>query len=185
MNKVRLPNPTPIVADGAIATTRVGEGRLIPALILDCDENRSLHNLIVIHTDTPPGDVTVTWGRPSRFDKSTVYLVLEFKRPIAAKSVLAFNIAKLGGVVDAILHARGVYLQSKDFAHTVSSGLNNPKILVEIPSSAVLPDWDRLYQDALVKQFRHHGFSRKEAKQASIEHMSRFRELRHGRMKGE
>ncbi len=184
MNKVRVPTPVPIIADGAIATTRVGEGRLIPALILDCDENRALHDLIVIHEDTPPGDVTVTWGRASRFDKSTVLLVLEFKKPVHTKAVLSFNVAKQGGVVDAIIHARGVYLQSKDFGQTVSSGLNNPKILVEIPASATFPDWNSLYQDALVRQFRRHGFSRKEAKQAAAEHISRLRELWHSRMKG-
>jgi hypothetical protein len=183
MNKGKLQKPTPIVADGAIATTGVGEGRLVPALILDCDENRTLHELIVLHEDTPPGDVLVTWGRP-RFDKSVALLVLEFKRPIHTKVVLSFDVAKQGGLVDGIIHARGVYLQSKDFGHTVSAGLNNPKILVEIPASATYPGWDSQYQDVLVKQFKRHGFSRTEAKQAATEHMVRLRELWHSRMRG-
>jgi len=178
-----LSKPTPIVADGAIATTSIGEGRLVPALILDCDDNRALHELIILHEETPPGDVLVTWGRP-RFDKSVAFLVLEFKRPIHVKVVISFDISKQGGLVDAIIHARGVYLQSKDFGQTVSAGLNNPKILAEIPASATLPGWDSQYQGVLVKQFKRHGFSRKEAKQAAAEHMARLRELWHTRMKG-
>lgn len=179
LTKVELTNPLSIVADGAVAQFDVGEGRLIPALILDCDKNRALHDLIVIHEQTPPGDVSATWARRI-LDKSEIFLALEFEKPVHTKAVIRFDVLKQGVLVDGIISARGVYLQAQDFSPAVSAGLDKPRILVEV--AATFPGWNALYHATLVKKYRRSGYSRTEAKQAATEHIARLRDLWHRRM---
>ncbi|WP_041366650.1 hypothetical protein [Methylophaga frappieri] len=172
----------PIISDGAIATHEIGEGRMVPVLVVDCTERVELRDLIYAHEYSPPGDVTVTWAVLKR-DKSSVALLLEFSRPSALEVLLQFNIKKQGGVVDGILHANALYLQPSESGLKVVDGLDKGKILVEIPDTGFLPDWEKLYTNNLVKTFKKSGFSRREAKEAAEQHKSMLREIWSKRMK--
>ena len=50
-------HPVPILADAAIATEKIGNGKLIPVLILDTSERPDVAELIRIHAHLPQGDV--------------------------------------------------------------------------------------------------------------------------------
>lgn len=89
----------PIVHDGAIATHDIGEGRMVPVLIVDCSDKIELRDLIYAHEESPPGDVTVTWAIPKQ-EKNQVLLLLEFSKPSVLEVLLQFDIEKQGGVVD-------------------------------------------------------------------------------------
>ena len=67
--KARIPartereaRPVRIVWDAAIATTIIGDGRLIPLLIIDASERPDVSELVRIHKHLPPGDVICQWG---------------------------------------------------------------------------------------------------------------------------
>lgn len=171
-----------IVSDGAIATHEIGEGRMVPVLVVDCNEKVELRDHIYAHEDSPPGDVTVTWATPKR-DKNNVALFLEFSRPSVLEVLLQFNIKKQGGVVDGILHANALYLQPSESGMKVVDGLEKGKILVEIPDTGFFPDWEKLYTGILVKMFKKSGFSKKEARNAAEQHKSMLREIWSRRMK--
>jgi len=181
IGKIELQHLVPIVGDGAIGHPNWGDGRLIPVLIVDCTNHPALHDLILIHSETPPGDVVTRWGR-SIFDKKHVYLTLTFARPVATSASFCFNVTKQGGLVDLIINTRGVYLQPLTSGAKVLEGMDRPKIIVEIPSSATLPGWEDIYQRSLVKGYRKHGYSRAEAKEATTQHLARIRELSSMRM---
>lgn len=176
IGKIEIRHIVPIVGDGAIGNPDIGEGRLIPVLILDCKNHSTLHDLILIHADTPPGDVVVTWGRRI-FDKKHVYLTLDFSRPVVTSAALCFDISKQGGLVDWIINARAVYLQPLASGTKVSEGLDQPKIVVEIPPETALSNWGAIYKNSVIKTYRKGGCTRAEAKEAAEQHLARLREL--------
>lgn len=181
IGKIDIRHLVPIVGDGAIAHPDIGEGRLIPVLIVDCENHPALLDLILIHADTPPGDVVVRWGRRI-FDKKNVYLTLDFARPVLTSASLCFNVAKQGGLVDWIINARGVYLQPSASGTKVSEGIDQPKIVVEIPPETTLPRWESIYRNSVIRTYRKGGCTRAEAKEATAQHLARLRELSAKRM---
>lgn len=185
MNKPRViakASEVPIVSDGAIATHSVGEGRMVPVLVVDCAEKIELRDLIYAHKDSAPGDVNVTWAIPKR-DKNKVALLLEFSRPSVLEVLLQFDVKKQGGLVDGILHAHALYLQPTESGIKVVEGLDKGKIIVEIPDTGFMDTWERIYSDSLAKTFKKSGFSKKEAKEAAEQHKGMLREIWSRRMR--
>ena len=90
-------DPVPVVADGSIATVAVGDGRMIPLLILDTSKRPDIEDMVKVHHHMgSQGDVTSVWGRPDRFfDTGTVRLLLTFERPSRCQVLLQFDIKKI------------------------------------------------------------------------------------------
>lgn len=167
-----------IVSDGAIAMPDIGDGRLIPVLVIDCDSRRDLYDMVLAHEDTPPGDVTVTWARHLfSFNTKRVYLIIEFKKPVETEAIIEFDIEKYGGIADLIIHARSFYFQPKDSGTRVMEGLDKPKILIEVPYGAKLNDWDSILYSYLMKKFRKQGANKKEAAIAAQNHLKNWRKM--------
>lgn len=177
--KVSRSEFVPIVGDGGIACSDVGEGRFIPVLILDCANKKDLYDLILIHGNTPPGDVTTTWAL-RRFDKKHIYLKLEFARPAVVVAYISFTLEKYAGLVEGIMKSRAVYLQPQQSGSKVIEGIDKPKIVVEVTSK--LDKWPSIYCDAVETKYRKAGHGRKQAKVLAREYMSRSSELWSRRM---
>lgn len=174
--RMNIPKPIQIVRDGAIAMPDIGDGRLIPVLIVDCDSRRDLYDMVRTHQDTPPGDVTVTWAR-KLLSKKCVYLFIDFKKPVETQATIEFDIAKYGGTADLIINARAFYFQPKDSGERVLDGLDKPKILIEVPYEAKLDDWDEILSNHLIKRFREQGATKKEAIEAAKNHLAYLRSI--------
>ncbi|HDL01908.1 MAG TPA: hypothetical protein ENH23_06720 [candidate division Zixibacteria bacterium] len=166
----------PIINDGAIATNSLGEGRLVPVLVVDCSEKVELRDLIYAHKNLIPGDVISTWALP-KYNKKQALLLLEFSKPSNLEVVLQFDIEKQGILVDAILHANALYLQPSESGSRVIDGLTNGKIIVEIPDTGFFPTWEKYYTKNIVKKFKKSGFSKSEALKAAKQHMAMLREI--------
>ncbi|MEC5399607.1 hypothetical protein [Uliginosibacterium sp. H1] len=166
----------PLVSDGAIANPDVADGRLIPVLIIDCSSRPEIYDLVLLHKSAPPGDVKVMWGRKI-FSKKNIYLVIESVRPVSTKFGIRFCMSKHAGVVDGVIHARGFYLQPLQSGRRVLDGLDEPKILVEVPDSAMLNDWHAMHHASVVKTYRQQGASRGAARKLADEHLQRLSEL--------
>lgn len=171
----------PIVGEGAISDPDWGNGRLIPVLILDCSVHQPLEDLILVHQDTPPGDVTTTWSR-KLLNKNEVFLNFEFSRPVETKATVAFDLSSHGGLIDCIINVRGVYLQPLTSGPKVSEGLGKPKILVEVPPTSTFPGWNDLYTDSIEKFYRKRGLSKAQAQLAAKDHIARLREIQFRRL---
>ncbi|MGK0270499.1 MAG: hypothetical protein ACI88H_001145 [Cocleimonas sp.] len=163
----------PIISDGAIATSDAGDGRAIPVLVLDCENHKDLLNLIYLHENSPPGDVDCTWGA----NKAYAFLLLRFNKPSEVDVGIKFDLSRQANLADGIVQSRGVYLQPRESGTRVSCGLDNPKILIEVPPLTKLDDWDQRLHDSIVKSMRREGLSRKQAKLASVEALMRSREF--------
>lgn len=180
--KISESSTVPIISDGAIATQEIGEGRMVPVLVVDCSEKVELRDLIYAHEYSPPGDVTVTWATP-RWSKRMVLLLLKFSKPSTLEVLLKFDVKKQGGVVDGILHANALYLQPSESGTKVVDGLGKGKILVEIPDTGFFPEWEKIYSNTLTKEFKKSGFSKREARDAEKQHKAMLREIWSRRMR--
>jgi hypothetical protein len=176
IHNLREARPLRIVADAAIATTILGEGRLIPLVILDTTDRADVEELIRVHQHLSPGDAECQWGSLDHF-KGKLALMLTFKRPAELVMILEFDIVKQGILVDQTLTARGVYLQSGRDGDRFLSNPDAPKILVEIPDTGFHEFWNQLFHDHIMKQMRKRGLSRKQAKEAATELIKKMREF--------
>jgi len=174
--------PVPIVADGAIATTILGEGRLIPVLIIETSARPDIDELVTALQRPPPGDATSRWGR-LHWHKRSVVLVLSFERPSQVGIVLEFNIADQGILVDSILTSKALYLQPGRLGDRLSSSLESPRIFVEVPDLGFKSEWDRMWPKAIAAKLRQSGLSRTKAKEAAEKAISMMRDVERFRMR--
>lgn len=166
-----------ILQVGAIGNPSVGDGRMLPFLTLDTSTNPDIDHLIELHSDTTVlGDVTCTWcWRP--LNRSSVYLKLDFSRPVSTRTHLEFPVATKGYVVDWILTVRGLYLQSSKYGQYASEGFGKPAIVVEVPSSATFPIWQKLYKRVLTKRFKKQGLKGGQIHTAIADYKAMQREI--------
>lgn len=177
-SKTELPvsSVVPIIDDGIIASQSVGEGRMIPVVIMDCSEMVELRDLIYAHEEIMPGDVECSWATLLR-DKSKVILLLKFTKPANLEVSLQFSIEKQSSIVDGILIANGLYLQPSESGLKVSEGLQKKKILVEIPEIGFSLKWEELYTEMLIKKFKKSGFSKSNATESAEKYKMKMRLL--------
>jgi hypothetical protein len=174
--------PVRIVADAAIATRNLGEGRLIPLVILDTAERPDIEELIRIHEYITPGDVEIQWAKLKN-SEGTVALILSFKRPSELIVVIDFDIVKLGILVDQILTSKGLYIQAGRDGDRFKTKPDAKKIIIEIPDTGFLKTWDQLFHSNIVKDMRKNGLGRQQAKNAAtmfINELRKFGKLRMG-----
>lgn len=158
--------PVPVVADGAIATVVLGEGRLIPLLILDTSKRPDIEDMVMAHKILPPGDVKIQWGCIRKLE-NTVLLILQFQRPSEISIILDFNVTNQGILVEQILKAKSLYLQPGRAGDRLSTTMDKPKIIVEVPDSGFQKEWKKIWLKELTKMFRTKGLRRGEAKLAA------------------
>lgn len=175
----REKRPLRVIADAAVATVNVGDGRLIPLLIIDASERPDIQELVRVHAHVSPGDVECQWGQLEG-SEGKVNLILSFKRPAEMIAILEFDITKEGGIVDIIVHARGLYIQPGRDGDRLSTTPDAPKILVEVPDTGFSQIWDDMFHRFIMKDLRRNGLSRQQAKQAAsrfIEEWRRFSQV--------
>lgn len=179
--------PVPIVADAGIATVTVGDGRMIPLLILDTSNRPDIDDMVMAHKHMQgQGDAGAQWGRPNTFfDTGVVSLILTFVKPSRCLILLSFEIGKYGGLVDQIIHSQGLYIQPGKPGERLSTAFDHPRVLVEVPSREFQPEWDRMLRKATRKRFqREHEMSRAEAKLATEKFITEWRDLSSKRIRG-
>jgi hypothetical protein len=178
----REARPVRIVWDAAIATTIIGDGRLIPLLIIDASERPDVSELVRIHKHLPLGDVICQWGDLDAGD-GKIDLFLRFERPVELVLILQFDVVRQGGLVDYILIAKAVYIQPGREGDRFVASMDNPRILVEIPDTGFQEEWNRMFHKHILLDLRRRGLSRKEAKLAATRFIEEWREFGRFRMK--
>jgi hypothetical protein len=185
--KIRIPDqssarPVPIVSDAAIARVILGEGRLIPLLILDTSERPDIEDLVKAQEQLPPGDVRSQWGRVSR-SKRKLALILNFERPSNVFMLLEFDVVEQGVLIESILTARALYIQPGRYGERLSSTFDHARILIEVPELGFRQEWRNIWQKELTKYFRKRGLERGHAQEAAQTVMSEMHKISRFRMR--
>jgi hypothetical protein len=165
-----------IVGDGAIATSGVVEGAMIPVVIVDTNLRPDIDELIRVHEYFSPGDVEIQWGREGK-DKKIVSLYIFFQRPVEAIAIINFDISRQGILVEQILATRAFYLQAGRLGDRVSETLDNPKIAIDVPDTGFRTEWDRLFLKSTVSKMRAQGLSRHQSKQVAKDAINEIRKI--------
>lgn len=173
--------PVRIVWDAAIAAGVIGDGRLIPLVILDTSDRPDVAELIRVHQHLTPGDAACQWGQLEG-SKGKMALLLTFSRPAETILILEFDIVRQGVLVDQILIAKALYVQSGKEGDRFVTTMDAPKILVEVPHTGFEKEWDRIFERRISKEFRGQ-LNRQEAKNAAREFIRSLRAVGQLRMK--
>lgn len=167
-----------IVADGGMAHPLIGEGRMIPAVVIDVETNVGINELIRLHLEgTQPGDTKLHWFLPNTFfSPKSVFLSLEFSRPMEVSFGIEFELSRHSNLIDGIIHSRAFYLISGKVGDKVSKQIGNG-ILVEVPNMSFDKRWNELFKIALKKKYKLRGASKKEANKYVDEHIKSIRDV--------
>lgn len=171
-----------IVGDAAIATVKVGHGRLIPLIIVDTTNRPDISEVIAMQGHLPTGDVVVQWGELAG-RRDHIALILKFERPIEGMAIIEFDIAKQGILVEHILQSNALYIQSGVPGDRLGHDLDRPKMLIEVPDTNFKGKWEKLYFNAIVQRMRNNGLNRKFAKVAAQNYLTKVREIASFRIK--
>ena len=174
--------PVPIVGDGAVATRQVLSGHLVPVLILDTSDRPDIVELIRVQRHLPAGDVVSSWGARSRTAR-TIFLLLEFSRPLETRVLLELHIAMQGMIVDFILDVRAVGLQSGAHGDRLSTTMDHDRMIVEVAATGFQPKWNELLRRELTRDSRREGLTKRQADRATEQTIAEWRRLRDWRLK--
>lgn len=174
--------PVPVVSDAIMATTGVGDGRMIPVVILDTSKRPDIDDMIRAHMITGNGDARSAWMKKGRRERSVIRLLIEVQQPSQCRMFIQFDIARQGGLVDQIVQKQGLYLQAGRPGDRFSNNLQVPRILLEVPSRHFLREWESMYRENMEKRFRQQGFKRRDARIKAGEFIQEFRQAFEPRM---
>lgn len=166
-----------IVADGGLSVPALGEGRVIPALIIDVEDDMQVSEYIKLHSQTPPGDTKSQWALPNTFfSPKQVYLSLECERPMKFTFGIEFDLVKQYAVLDGIIQSRAFCLMTGKTGDKVSQKIKE-SILIEVPNGGFDKKWNALLYSTLTKKFKGMGASKKEALKLANEQIKGMREV--------
>lgn len=172
-NKIRLFS---IAEEGLLSSDSLGEGRLIPVIIIDFGEHQDIKDLLNAHLSIENGDVTVIWFQ-DLFNRKDFNLRLKFQKPMEITFGIRFSIKDDFAIIDGIIQSKGVYIQTGKKGDKVSKTLDNNKVLVEVPDTGIKKIWDSFLTKTLTKKYIKQGLSSHEAKITTLQHIKSMREF--------
>ena len=130
------------VEEGTISNTETAYGQFIPAIIIDVKDKKLLYNNILLQFNMNEGKVTTTWALDNKINKAKkIFLLIEFTNPVCQKFAISFDIEKYMAPIDFIINSQLLYIQMGKKGDKVSKTLNEPKILIEVPSNQFKETW--------------------------------------------
>jgi|SRR3989339_271047 len=164
------------VEEGLISSENVGEGRMIPALVLDVGDNSDIKDLIKSHLSIDSGDASMCWIQDF-YDRRFFILRIKFLKPMQIIFGIRFNIATDYSLIDGIIQSKGLYIKTGQKGDKISKSLDSDMILIEVPDTGVKRIWDEMLLNTLIKDFKKRKYSRKESKDMALNHISKMREM--------
>lgn len=176
--KVKKISAVKIVGDGLLSAPIIGEGRFIPAMILQTTHRPDIDELLRVHEHTPPGDVLTQWAIVP-FRPQCLILQMRFEKPMACEFDILFDVDKNSALIDAIMHAQAVYIQPGVPGDSLSQSMdkNIPRIIAEIPRPDYFEKWNKLILKIMTKKMRAQGMERHVARKAAVDLLKAGREI--------
>lgn len=166
-----------IVEDGGMSAMTIGEGRFIPALIIDVEDDIEVLELIQLHESLPPGDVKFQWSLPrTLFSPKSIFLNIEFSKPMQINFGIEFQLSNQNGLVDGIIQSRAFYLMTGKKGDKVSQKIEE-SIIIEVPNMDFDKKWAEMLNNTLKKKYRNIGASKKDAQKMATNHIKSMREI--------
>lgn len=164
-----------IVAEGLTASEYLADGKMLPTIMIDTQENKAVPDLIKYHEKTPPGDTSLTWGRD--IDNSG-YLILNlcFTKPMNIEFGIQFIIEDHYALIDGIIQSRGLILLTGKKGEKVSN-LDISRITIEVPFMNFDNKWNEILRSVLETKLQKFQMSKKEAEEITKQQIQTLREV--------
>lgn len=145
---------------GLISISKLGDGRMIPCVVLNSKENSELKEFIVAHNEmNGPGDAATQWGIPTRqfFKVKDWVLTVTMHKPRMFNFYILFNLEKHSSVLDAIFQSRGLYISYGFSGEKISKINGKPIVLIEIPDLNQDEKWETTLREQLRIRLKKQG----------------------------
>ena len=164
-----------LVEEGLISQENIGEGRMLPALVVDFGANQDIIDLIKVHTSIIAGDASTVWVMDF-FNRKELILKISFSNPMVVEFGIRFNIEKECLLIDGILQSQGLLLRSGKKGEKISE-IQTDTILIEVPETGMKSEWDDLFFKIITKKCRKKGIPKKESKTIAFDQIKSIREI--------
>lgn len=167
-----------IIANGAISVVEVGEGRVIPSIIIDIGKHNEILDLVKLHKNALSGDVDLSWRKElSIFKNKSIFLHLNFKKPLEVSFGIEFILTKDYALIDGIIQTRSFYLLIGKEGDKVSD-LKNESVMIEVPDLGFDLEWEKRLSEIVKNEGRKiHSMTKKELSNWSNEMVRKMRKL--------
>ena len=153
-----------IVSDASITSSHIANGKSVPLIILDTTNHPDIEQAILFHEGVEYGHVSTIWGKS--IDNKTITLTFSFNDPVRIQFLVAFDTQKQGGLIDLIINSQLLYIQPGKPKDRFSATMNNPRLMIEVPSTHFADEWRKIFNKIMTAYFREKGFSKKNASTA-------------------
>ena len=173
-----------IQENGLISDPNWGEGRLIPAVVLNSIEDNNLKELLRVHvTSGGQGDVIVQWGSPlTQFFKPKIWvLMVTFTKPLEYSFIIEFVLAKHSSIIDAIIQSIGLHILYGFPGDKISKRTTEDMVLIEVPDTNQDAKWDSTLKEVLKERLKKQKVPKKELNKEVMKKIKNMREILHFR----
>jgi hypothetical protein len=154
-----------IQENGLISNPSWGEGRLIPAVVLNGVKGIELQEFLKIHTaSNEPGDATTQWASPLTefFNPKTWLLSVKFTKPQQFTFYIEFILDQHPSLIDAIFQSRGLYITYGFPGDKISKRNTQDIVLMEVPDLDQDYKWNITLRKILKERYKKLKISKKE-----------------------
>ena len=171
-----------VTGTAALSVIGVANGRTVPVVIIQPDEEKIIDAAINAHSGISGGTCESQWG--CTYDRNTILLHLEFTTPVAVKIIIPLDIIGNGATIDQIIHTQCMYLMTGEPGTKLSQNLRKERILLEVPSRDFVNEWRKLYKKKYCKYLQKtHHISSKAAEEVFDKLQEEFSCIKKLRMK--
>lgn len=173
-----------IQEDGLISDPNWGEGRLIPAVVLNSLTDKNLKELLRVHVNSEgQGDVVVQWGTPlTQFFKPKIWVLkVTFTKPMEFSFIIEFVLEKHSSIIDAIIQSRGLHILYGFPGDKVSKRTIDEIVLIEVPYTNQEAKWDATLKGVLKEKLKKQKVPKKELSNEVMKQVKNMREILHYR----
>ena len=183
----KISNKYIIVEEGMSATHTLGEGRMIPGVVLqNKQKDNILKSIIEVHKQIQAGDVVVSWGTDikNKLFKREIFLNVRFENPIKHEFQIVFNVMEDFSIINAIILSRGLLFgigfKGDKFSNVLTSGR---ACIIEVPNTGFDKIWSGILKTTLRKNYKKKGFRGSKLKNAVSDHIKALNEFMRIRVK--
>lgn len=137
------------IAEGAVSKMDVTNGKFIPVIIIDTENNKDINDAIIFQGNSITGKLTTMWIRGKNLN--FIGLLVSFTNPIEKEFIILFDLKKFSAVIDLIVETELLYLQPGKKDETVKNTIENFKLLIEVPSDYFKNDWKEILKKCIYK----------------------------------
>lgn len=173
-----------IQENGLVSVSKMADGRLIPAVVLNSKNGEELKDFLRAHVSSiAQGDVTTQWATPlSQFFKPKYWILsVNFSKPREFSFYIEFSLEKNFALIDAIFQSRGLYVLHGYPGDKISKRTSQDMVLMEIPDLNQDSKWSQTLREVLKDKYKKQKIPKRELNQEVERQIRKMREILHYR----